>query len=137
MVFNALPNRGATPQAEYTAGFQALHSKLVNGTPKAVQYFLAFPSSNTPANQGVIYESVFWELSAGPKFVVASKGELAWVLRATKLGDHVCLPAGCAVPFVIRPIGKSFELLGDCYLHSMMSDESIILNLEPRLFEFR
>jgi hypothetical protein len=32
MAFNALPNRGATPSEEYTAGFQAIHSKFVKVT---------------------------------------------------------------------------------------------------------
>jgi hypothetical protein len=137
MAFNALPNRDAAPGEEHIAGFQVLHSKLVNVTYGAVEYHLAIPKSNAPANQGVIYDSVSTGLSAGRKFAVTNKGDLAWVPSTTRLGDCVCFLAGSAVPFVIRPIGKAFELLGDCYLHSMMSDESITLDVKPEMFEFR
>lgn len=137
MAFNALPNRGTAPGVQYTAGFRALHSQLSNASPGTVKYSLAFPRSYTPADQNVIYESVFLELSAGRKFVITAKKDLAWVPSATKLGDRICFLAGCAVPFVIRPIGKSFELLGDCYLHSMMEDNSIILHTQPQQLEFR
>jgi hypothetical protein len=137
MAFNALPNRCATPGEEYTAGFKALHSKLKNRTRETVKYSLALPILNTPANQHIIYESVCQELSAGRKFAVTSKGDLTWVPSTTNLGDRVCFLAGCSVPFVIRPIGKAFELLGDCYLHSMMSNGSIALDFKPQLFEFQ
>ncbi|KAF2675932.1 hypothetical protein K458DRAFT_482087 [Lentithecium fluviatile CBS 122367] len=135
MAFNALPNGSAFPAADYIASFQALHKKFVDGTRGSAHCSIAFPPY-TPANHHIIYESVFLQLSAGRKFCVTNEGDPAWVPRDTKLGDCICFLAGCAVPFVVRPIDKSFGLIGDCYLHGMMSDESVTFPCGPQLFKF-
>ena len=137
IAFNALPERGTTSGAQYVAGFQSLHSKIAMGLLETVKYRLLFSDLCSPTDQDLVYDSVACELSAGRKFAITRKGDLAWVPSSTKLGDCICFLAGCAVPFVVRPTGSSFELLGDCYLHSMMKDGSITISAEPRTFEFR
>lgn len=137
MAFNALPDRGTTSGIRYIAGFQALHNNIAMRTVETANYRLAFPDFCSPTDQDVIYESVAHELSVGRKFVITDNGDFAWVPSSTKLGDCICFLAGCAVPFVVRPTGSSFKLLGDCYLHSMMKDGSITIGVEPRMFEFR
>ena len=137
MAFNALLNKSATRGAKYIAGFQMLASKLALGAGQASQSRLNFSNCGTPVSQSVLYESRFQELSAGRKFCVTSERSMAWVPKDTRLGDLICFLAGCAVPFVIRPMGKSFELLGDCYLHRISSDESITFARKPRILQFQ
>jgi hypothetical protein len=137
MAFNALPGRSTAADVKYIAGFQALHNKIARTTPEGARYCLAFSSPISAVDQAVAYESLVQALSAGRKFVITGKGDLAWVPKSTLLGDCICFLAGCAVPYVVRPVGKVFELVGDCYLHSAMKDGSITINMKPQLFEFR
>ncbi|KAH7371571.1 heterokaryon incompatibility protein-domain-containing protein [Pyrenochaeta sp. MPI-SDFR-AT-0127] len=137
MAFNSLSDRGVTSDAEYITGFQAFYSRCVRGTGKSLKRRHDILSQNNPSSHEVIFESLFLELSAGRKFCVTNNGSLAWVPMGTKLGDHICFLAGCAVPFVIRSVGTSYELLGDCYLHDMMSYESIMLGFKPEMFQFQ
>ncbi|KAH7130112.1 heterokaryon incompatibility protein-domain-containing protein [Dendryphion nanum] len=137
MAFNALPNRVAAPGAQYIEGFRALHENLGNSPTEEVNCRLNLPRSRNAVEHDVVYESVVTELAAGRKFAITRGGDMAWVPTTTTLNDRICFLAGCAVPFVIRPRGKSFDLLGDCYLHSMMTNDSIVLNSQPQLLEFR
>jgi hypothetical protein len=137
MAFNALPDRSAAAGVRYIAGFQALHSKIAREAPEGARYRLPFPNPVSAIDQDVVFETRVQELSAGRKFVITGKGDFAWVPRSAMLGDCICFLAGSAVPFVVRPVGRVFELLGDCYLHSAMKDGSITIDIEPRLFEFR
>jgi hypothetical protein len=137
IAFGALPGKMATPAKSYIRGFWALYSQLSDVMKEAHRRFFPVPSCNVPSDQSKIYESRFGELSAGRKFCVTKKGSLAWVPKDTKLGDCICFLAGCAVPFVIRPVGESYELLGDCYLQNELRDQSVEIRSKPSLFVFR
>lgn len=137
MAFSALPERSIKSGAQYIAGFQALHSSIATALMGTVNYRLLLPDLGFPKDQNAVYESVAHELAAGRKFAITSNGDFAWVPRSTQLGDCICFLAGYAVPFVIRPSGRLFELLGDCYLHSMMKDGSITISAKPQTFEFQ
>jgi hypothetical protein len=149
MAFNCLPNRGATPGSEYIASFKALRRSYAEITKQEIKFgknAAGFqrvqiapipPIGNTGPDEHVIYSSVFEKFSMGRKFCISRKGSTAWVPRDTKLSDVMCFLAGCSVPFVIRQEGNSFRLLGDCYLHSMMCDDSITFTCKTRLFVFK
>jgi len=38
-------------------------------------------------------------------------------------GDRIALLSGGRLPFVLRPDGSAYQLIGDCYIHGMMSGE--------------
>ncbi|KAF2264635.1 hypothetical protein CC78DRAFT_568120 [Lojkania enalia] len=40
-------------------------------------------------------------------------------------GDVVCILQGAQVPFVLRPKGSCFELVGECYVHAYMDGEAV------------
>ena len=61
---------------------------------------------------------------------------LAWVPVETRPTDRICLLAGCAIPFVVRPVGQRYELLGDCYRDDMIEEKGLLISQEPYLFEF-
>ena len=49
------------------------------------------------------------------------------------VGDRVGAILGGAIPFVLRPIGGGFQLVGTCYVHGFMKGEALV----PGRFEAR
>ena len=135
--FGVLPEQMATPATNYTRGFRTLFSKLVGIVGKACGYPRLLVSYNDQADHSKIYESKFLELSAGRKFCVTNRGSLAWVPRDTRPSDRICILAGCAVPFVVRPVDQLYELLGDCYMQEMMRDADFSTKQKSYSFVFR
>ncbi|UPK93229.1 hypothetical protein LCI18_004164 [Fusarium solani-melongenae] len=41
------------------------------------------------------------------------------------LGDVVCILGGAVMPIVVRPLGDSFGIVGDCYVNGVMDGEAI------------
>ncbi|PMD46842.1 hypothetical protein L207DRAFT_377597, partial [Hyaloscypha variabilis F] len=39
--------------------------------------------------------------------------------------DLVCVLFGAKMPFILRPIGKRYRLVGECYLHGIMLGEAL------------
>jgi hypothetical protein len=42
-------------------------------------------------------------------------------------GDILCLPFGCVSPFVLRPYGEYYMLVGEAYVHGFMNGEALKL----------
>jgi hypothetical protein len=41
-------------------------------------------------------------------------------------GDLICLLLSGKVPFLLRPNGDEYELVGECYVHGLMDGEGLI-----------
>ena len=54
---------------------------------------------------------------------VTEAGVLGWVPRGTQIDDMICLLKGSTVPFVLRPVGEEWKLVGEAYLHSVMQGQ--------------
>jgi hypothetical protein len=52
---------------------------------------------------------------------VTVKGYLASVPYTAKKGDCIAILSGGRVPFVLRPIGSHYRLIGPCYVHGIMN----------------
>ena len=44
---------------------------------------------------------------------------------AMRTGDSVCVLYGATMPFVIRPEGSMYRLIGECYVHGLMRGEGV------------
>jgi hypothetical protein len=61
---------------------------------------------------------------------ITTKGYLAAVPFVTKVGDCIAVLAGGRLPFVLRPIGDHYRLVGHCYVHGIMDGEAFPENLD-------
>jgi hypothetical protein len=58
--------------------------------------------------------------STGRKFCITANGYMGWVPLAAEKNDIFCYFEGCPLPYLIRPCGYEYRLIGDCYLHGLM-----------------
>lgn len=55
---------------------------------------------------------------------ITRKAFLASVPYITQAGDCIAVLTGGRVPFVLRPTGDSYRLIGPCYFHGIMDGEA-------------
>jgi hypothetical protein len=65
------------------------------------------------------------------KFFVTKDGHIGLGPDCLREGDAVCVLFGGMVPFVLRPEGPHYLLVGECYCYGMMNGE-VIEKLETR-----
>ena len=61
----------------------------------------------------------------GNRFCVTADGRAAIVPSRTCVGDVICFFKGARMPYLVRPQGKDFELIGCCYVYGLMEWEEI------------
>lgn len=68
-----------------------------------------------------------WATSASEGRIFARTRGGYYVLgpAAAEMGDVVCVLFGSKVPFCLRPIGKHYLLVGECYVHGLMKGEAM------------
>ena len=55
--------------------------------------------------------------------VVSRKGYLGLIPFETERDDLVCVLLGGEMPFILRPEGSYYTLVGECYVHGIMDGE--------------
>lgn len=71
------------------------------------------------------YKSQAWAACYQSKLFRTSKGYLGLGPEILKPGDVVAVIFGAKVPFILRPEGDHYLLLGDCYVHGIMKGEAV------------
>ena len=59
----------------------------------------------------------------GRRFFTTPKGFMGLAPDIAQVGDKICLISGCCTPFVIRPNGPNYCLVGESYVHGVMDGE--------------
>ncbi|KAF1948812.1 hypothetical protein CC80DRAFT_430751 [Byssothecium circinans] len=74
--------------------------------------------------------------SASEGRIFARTGRGSYVLgpAALEAGD-VCVLLGNKVPFCLRPMGRRYLLVGDCYVHGLMNGEAMDILAQNALCE--
>ena len=73
------------------------------------------------------------DLIRGRKFIVSENNRIGWTVVGARQGDLICTFYGCRIPFVIRPKGSGYELIGDCFLYGLMDGETSELDFESQV----
>jgi uncharacterized Fe-S cluster-containing MiaB family protein len=55
---------------------------------------------------------------------ISKRGYVGLFPRQTQKGDKIALLSGGRLPFVLRPVGNHFRLVGGCYMHGYMKGEA-------------
>ena len=77
------------------------------------------------------FNSAFGPVNNNRRFCITKNGYIGMVPPGTQAGDLICILFGTDTPFVIRDlptpdeVRKSYELVGDCYVHGMMDGEGM------------
>ena len=58
-------------------------------------------------------------------FFTTDSGHIGFGPKCTTPGDQVYILIGSDMPFLLRPAGKKFELVGACYVHGIMYGEGL------------
>jgi len=61
------------------------------------------------------------------RLMVTNDGHIGIAPCRARKGDIVCVLLGCSIPLVLRPRGdkKTYEFIGECYLHEFMNGEAV------------
>lgn len=76
-------------------------------------------------NEQLGFDAVLWamQLLAWRRLATTDRGYLGLVPASTKGGDYISVMPGCNVPLILRREGECFRVLGECYVHGIMSGE--------------
>ncbi|KAF5605998.1 heterokaryon incompatibility (het-6OR allele) [Fusarium subglutinans] len=58
------------------------------------------------------------------RMATTRSGYLCMVPWSTRAGDRIALLQGGRTPYVLRKVGNKWKILGDCYVHGIMSGEA-------------
>jgi hypothetical protein len=61
----------------------------------------------------------------GRKLFSTRQGMLGLGPTILREGDLCCILFGAPVPFVLRPFGEQYKLVGEAYIHSVMKGEAM------------
>jgi hypothetical protein len=80
-------------------------------------------------NEKLGHEATLWamRLLAWRRLVTTDKGYLGLVPAAMVAGDCIAVVPGCSVPLVLRREKEMFRVIGECYVHGIMSGEVMAL----------
>ncbi|CAG8957651.1 hypothetical protein HYFRA_00010518 [Hymenoscyphus fraxineus] len=59
------------------------------------------------------------------KFFTTSDGYMGLGAGTIKLGDMICVLYGGGVMYILRPAGKDYLFIGECYTHGLMGGEAM------------
>jgi hypothetical protein len=63
--------------------------------------------------------------SSHRSFARTAKGYFVLGPKVLEVGDVVCVLFGGKMPFCLRPWGRYYRLVGECYVHGLMSGEAM------------
>jgi hypothetical protein len=64
------------------------------------------------------------QLAFDQRMATTSSGYLSLVPWPARAGDRIALLQGGRMPYVLRKAGEKWKILGDCYVHGIMSGEA-------------
>lgn len=121
---------GELPGSEHDESFEAFYEylRMAYSDPDGPKYedWDAYDDAwvDRQGRYTDLYEQNLCHCNGGRAFCITTKQRMGMVPRAAKEGDSICVFLGAQTPFVVRPAGiGKYRLVGECYVHSLMSGE--------------
>jgi hypothetical protein len=70
-------------------------------------------------------------------FIISQDGLVALGPSLSQVGDTIAVLLGCCNPLILRRVGHQYKVLGECYVHGLMSGEAILGPLSDRYSHVR
>ena len=118
-------NADATLDPEHTRTFglflqecrqpsTAIGRKMSGKLTRLLRLFLPW----VPRQDPPVYWHDLWSKALNRRFFLTATGMMGMAPPAIKAGDLICMLFGNETPFVLRPLGHYFELIGDTYVRA-------------------
>jgi len=118
---------------------KAICTTLTAGEPHArPEHFTAFakvripdtadlgdPNSSSEAGDSEMFAICAAYYTNNRRLFATAQGYIGLGPCAMQEYDILCVLFGCLVPFVLRPSGERYRLVGECYVHGIMQGEAI------------
>lgn len=119
---------------QFSADFAALRLYLIR---EATKQGRSIAGELTPEGIAALEEvaksgdidNIYWAASRfcmGRKLFSTQQGMLGLGPRVLKGGDVCCILFGAPVPFILRPVGHQYKLVGEAYVHGVMKGEAVV-----------
>jgi len=105
----AVQDFAASISAWKVANFDLLKSSYFQPPPYLLQ--------EAAGAEAALFESLVSQVSFGRRLFQTDTGYLGLGPKAMRVGDLVCVLFGGRVPFVLRPTGTAFMMVGEAYVH--------------------
>ncbi|OCL05410.1 HET domain-containing protein [Glonium stellatum] len=124
------PIAGSTPEAFRRHGCAYLHSRLRtlgNRFHVLSKYsrYSNFVKQHKLDGDYENYTSLARNYCMNRRFFVTSKGSFGIGPQWLKKGDIVCVLYGSGVPYILRPNGGTYILLGESYIHGLAEGQAV------------
>lgn len=90
---------------------------------KFQDFFSSSPREVTEAHAIIYHLGLAVQSLKGRKLATTKTGYIAMVPKNVQRGDVVAVLLGCNFPVLLRPSGRYFRVLGECYVHGLMNGE--------------
>jgi hypothetical protein len=95
---------------------------------------------NYPRRSEILAKSITWHSGNGDwRFFRSPKGYIGLAHWRAEYTDCICVLRGASVPFILRPEGKWFKIVGEAYVHGFMFGHTMSMmrdgELEQKVIE--
>jgi hypothetical protein len=119
------------------ATFMTLTAGMFMGGQKQFESYLEWLSdgckSDTKETDATLFKTTAGLWSDKRRPFLASKGYIGLGPSVLQKDDVVVVLFGCMVPFILRPQGGEYRLVGEAYVHGIMKGEAIEMWREGKL----
>jgi hypothetical protein len=90
--------------------------------PGLAYLFTMYPDANADAKR---FKRAATSACNGRRLFSAGSAQFGLGPSAMRAGDKICVLFGSSMPFVLRPEGENYSLVGECYMYGLMEGQAV------------
>lgn len=95
-----------------------------------------FPTHSQKKNKALGYHLRLAVLSLiGRRLITTTTGYIGLTPEDVETGDIVAVILGCDFPVLLRPFGTMYRVVGECYIHGIMSGELLTAQMQKKPYQ--